>query len=237
VFEHPDFILVDKPANVSVHRDQSEQGFLMALSQARQEPLWLVHRLDKMTSGLLLIGRNQQAASELSALFADRKVDKLYLTVSAAKPRRKQGMITGDMQSARRGSWKLVRSQKNPARTEFISRSLGEGMRLFLCHPLTGKTHQIRVALKSEGSPILGDSRYASQQDRIADRGYLHAWQLGFEFRSQKFSFRADPVLGVWFEKARSQGDLEALLSENLPPHWQLTYLPVASDSVAQEIL
>lgn len=237
VYEHPDFILVDKPANVSVHKDQQEQGYLMALSDARDEPLWLVHRLDKMTSGLLLLARNQQAASELSALFADKRVDKFYLAISGAKPRRKQGMVSGDMQSARRGSWKLLRSQQNPAQTEFVSRSIGDGKRLFLCHPLSGKTHQIRVALKSEGAPILGDHRYASQSSEITDRGYLHAWQLGFEYRGQPFGFRTDPSLGYWFERAQARGDFDALLSENLPHHWQLSFLPASPKSHPQELL
>jgi len=227
VFEHPEFIVVDKPAGVSVHKDLDQSGYLMAWSAARNEPLWLVHRLDKMTSGLLLLGRTQSAAAQLSQLFALREVEKLYLAISASKPRRKQGMIRGDMQSARRGSWKLLRTEQNPAATEYVSRGVGQGRRLFLCHPLTGKTHQIRVALKSEGAPILGDSRYATGSAANADRGYLHAWQLGFEFFGECFRFRADPSSGEWFDRALQQGELEALLGENLPAHWQLRYLPV----------
>jgi len=226
VFEHPDFILVNKPAGVSVHKDNAPEGFIGALTHARSEPLWLVHRLDKLTSGLLLLARNQVAAAELSQAFAQRQVDKLYLAVSAHKPKRKQGMISGDMEQARRGNWKLSRTQSNPARTEFVSRNLAPGYTLLVCHPLTGKTHQIRVALKSEAAPILGDNRYAGQGDTDTDRGYLHAWQLGFNYQGETFCFRADPTEGDWFIYAVEQGALDASKGGlQFPEHWKLPWL------------
>jgi len=61
------------------------------------------------------------------------------------------------MLKARRGAWKLARSKESPALTEFVSTSLGQGLRLFLLRPYTGKTHQLRVAMKSLGAPIIGD--------------------------------------------------------------------------------
>lgn len=224
VYEHADFILVNKPADVSVHKDDTEQGFIGAWTESRAERLWLVHRLDKMTSGLLLLARSQTAAAELSRQFADRKVDKLYLAISRHKPKRKQGMISGDMEPARRGSWKLARGRSNPARTEFICKNFAPGYNLILCHPLTGRTHQIRVALKSEGSPILGDSRYESDA-AVIDRGYLHAWQLGFRYQGAEYCLRADPDSGEFFDQAIKSGVLSQLDLENLPSHWSLPRL------------
>lgn len=222
VYEHPDFILMNKPAGLSVHKDDLEQGYVMALSQQRSEALWLVHRLDKMTSGLLLLARNERAAAELSARFANRLIDKLYIAISNTKTKRKQGMISGDMQPARRGSWKLLRSQSDPAKTEFISIGLSAGYRLILCHPLSGKTHQIRVALKSEGAPILGDSRYGGDK---ADRGYLHAWQLGFEYQGKPYNFRSDPTEGELFIKAGENDQFNSVSLESAPRHWKLPTL------------
>jgi len=224
VYEHPDFILVNKPAGVSVHKDDTEQGYVGALSEKRAEPLWLVHRLDKMTSGLLLLARNQAAAAELSGCFAARQVDKLYLAISRHKPKRKQGMISGDMEPARRGGWKLTHGHLNPARTEFISKNFAPGYNLILCHPLTGKTHQIRVALKSEGAPILGDRRYESDAP-VADRGYLHAWQLGFRYQDVEYRLRADPDAGELFMQAAASGVLKQVDLKNLPKHWSLPLL------------
>lgn len=224
VYEHADFILVNKPAGVSVHKDDSQQGYVGAWSDLRAEPLWLVHRLDKMTSGLLLLARNQTAAAELSRQFADRQVDKLYLALSRHKPKRKQGMISGDMEPARRGSWKLTRGRSNAARTEFICKNFAPGFNLILCHPLTGKTHQIRVALKSEGSPILGDSRYESDAS-VSDRGYLHAWQLGFRYHDAEYRLRVDPDSGEFFDQMIASGILSQFDLEKLPSHWSLPIL------------
>lgn len=225
MYEHADFILVNKPAGVSVHKDESKQGYVGALSESRAEPLWLVHRLDKLTSGLLLLARNHTAAAELSDGFAQRQVDKLYLAVSRHKPKRKQGMISGDMEAARRGNWKLSRSRTNPAKTEFVSRNLAPGYTLIVCHPLTGKTHQIRVALKSEGAPILGDQRYEPTSSLTADRGYLHAWQLGFNYQGESFKFCAEPESGVLFEQLFQSDFASWLELDNLPQHWQIPLL------------
>ena len=224
VYEHADFILVNKPAGVSVHKDDAQLGFVGAWAELRAERLWLVHRLDKMTSGLLLLARDQSAAADLSAQFADRLVDKLYLAISRHKPKRKQGMVAGDMEPARRGSWKLTRGRSNPARTEFICKNFAPGYNLILCHPLTGKTHQIRVALRSEGSPILGDSRYEPDAP-VSDRGYLHAWQIGFHYQNAEYRFRADPESGEYFSQAIESGILSQFDLENLPTHWSLPVL------------
>ncbi|UJF19929.1 TIGR01621 family pseudouridine synthase [Vibrio sp. SS-MA-C1-2] len=187
VFQTTDFYLINKQAGVSVHRDELECGLLDRMrQQLGDKQLYLIHRLDKMTSGLLLIGRNKQAASILSQLFANRQVEKYYLAISGKKPKKKQGVVIGDMAQGRRSGWKLISSKENPAITQFYSLSVKAGERLFLCRPHTGKTHQIRVALKSVGSPILGDETYAGAK---ADRGYLHAYSLSFNYLDKAYCF------------------------------------------------
>jgi tRNA pseudouridine32 synthase / 23S rRNA pseudouridine746 synthase len=152
-----------------------------------------VHRLDKMTSGLLLLARTPQANRALSMSFAERQVSKQYLALSDCKPKKKQGWIKGDMQKGRGGSWLLTRSLENPAISWFDSTPVREGLRLFRIKPQTGKTHQIRVAMKSIGAPILGDARYGGSP---AERGYLHAWRLDFVLWDTPFSFECPPEPG-----------------------------------------
>ncbi|OTW27794.1 RNA pseudouridine synthase, partial [Vibrio parahaemolyticus] len=155
---HPDFLIINKHPNVSVHKDDGDTMLLQEVAkQSGDEQLYLIHRLDKMTSGILLLGRNAKAASALSQAFADRQVEKFYLAIGSKKPKKKQGLVAGDMERSRRSSWKLVNSKNNPAVTQFFSLAAEPGERLFLCKPHTGKTHQIRVALKSVGSGIVGD--------------------------------------------------------------------------------
>ena len=144
--------------------------------------LFSVHRLDTLTSGLLLFAKSSQAAAEFTQMFTEHKVQKYYVALAKGKPKKKQGGIVGDMAKSRRSMHKLLRTKDNPAKTQFFSQSVAEGVRLYLLKPLTGKTHQLRVALASVGVPILGDKLYGGEE---ADRGYLHAYSLHFTFRDK----------------------------------------------------
>lgn len=192
LFTHPDFLVINKHPDVSVHKDDGDTMLLQEVAKTSGDSqLYLVHRLDKMTSGILLLARNAKAASELSQAFATRNVEKYYLALGSKKPKKKQGLICGDMERSRRSSWKLLNTQNNPAVTQFFSAAAEPGERLFLCKPHTGKTHQIRVALKSVGSAIVGDPIYNNASE--ADRGYLHAFALKFSYAGEAFQFVCDP--------------------------------------------
>lgn len=217
VFQNEDFVVIDKHPGISVHKDDNEQALVAEVAKATgDQQLYLIHRLDKMTSGLLLLGRHQRAASILSALFARRQVQKFYLALSAKKPNKKQGSIIGDMSKSRRSMWKLEKTRNNPASTQFFSISAGKGQRLFICKPFTGKTHQIRVALKSIGSGILGDAIYGGEE---ADRGYLHAFSLQFCYQETPFTFILPPERGEEWPKLPKDWGFPWLLNWPLLPH------------------
>lgn len=185
VFRHPDFYVLDKPAGAPMHANDNELSVVHQLSKQLGEPLWPVHRLDTPTSGALLVARHHDAAAALSGLFAHREMQKYYLAISAGKPKKKQGLISGDMQKVRRGNWRLLHSQENPAQTRFISHSLKPGYRFYVLKPITGRTHQLRVALKSLGVPICGDERYGGE---VAEHLHLHAWKLQFHYAGETFN-------------------------------------------------
>ena len=191
LLRHPDFVAINKPAGLCVHQDGAAESFTDRLAQqlgvAR---VWLLHRLDKPTGGVLLLALNPEAASVLAQQFAAHSMHKTYLALSSQKPAKKQGWVKGDMAKARRGAWKLLRTQQNPALTRFHSRSIAPGLRLFVLQPLSGKTHQLRVAMKSLGSPILGDTLYGGQ---AAERLFLHAWRLQFDYAGTSFCITAAP--------------------------------------------
>ncbi|MGF1696176.1 TIGR01621 family pseudouridine synthase [Vibrio lamellibrachiae] len=205
-----DFLVINKHPNVSVHKDDGDTMLLQEVAKVSgDQQLYLVHRLDKMTSGILLLARNREAASALSQAFANRNVEKHYLAIGCKKPKKKQGLVKGDMERSRRSSWKLVKTLDNPAITQFISLPAMPGERLFLCKPYTGKTHQIRVALKSVGSSIVGDPIYSPSS--VSDRGYLHAFALSFNYNGIVHQFICDPrqstLLGTkWQEQQVSDG-------------------------------
>lgn len=198
ILQNTDFVVVNKPAGIAVQNEFERAGILPQLCQQLDLPkLWLVHRLDKVTSGCLLLAKNARAAAELSQSFADRQVDKLYLALATKKPKKKQGKIQGDMRKVRDGKWALSQQQSNPTITQFFSYSISPGLRAFVLKPSTGKTHQLRVALKSLGSPILGDKAYGGAP---AERTYLHAYQLNFDYLGKTYCCQALPTQGQCFQ-------------------------------------
>lgn len=209
------WVALHKPAGVSFH-SESGPGMVVQAEQQLGLTLYPVHRLDKVTSGLLLLATSSVAAAELSALFASHQIEKYYLALSANKPKSKQGWVKGDMVPARRGAWKLLHSQQQPAVSYFISQGFTElPFRAFLIKPWTGKTHQIRVALKSVGAAILGDELYGGSK---ADRVYLHAYALCFLWRGETIQLCCWPEIGAEF--ARLQQHDSALWSAP----WQLDW-------------
>lgn len=196
VYYNADFVLAYKPAEASFHGDQTERGFAAQLQAELGESLYPVHRLDRMTSGLILFARHVDAARALGAQFQQGEIAKYYLAISDQQPGKKQGWIKGLMEKGRNGAWKLSRNQGVLAVTQFFSSGLGQGLRVFVVRPRTGRTHQIRVALKSVGSPIVGDARYGGSD---ADRGYLHAWALRLQWQGQTLSFIEPPREGRLF--------------------------------------
>jgi len=196
-------------------------GLIHQLRSDLQQPsLHPVHRLDKVTSGLLLFAKTTAANRALSLLFQQRQIEKYYVAISARKPKKKQGLIKGDMVPARRGAWKLTTQQQNPALTQFFSQPIsGCAQRLFLLRPSTGKTHQLRVALKSLGAAIAGDPLYGdgSKEDgtngndasgndakclgdrHIYERTYLHAYALCFHYQGQDYRYLCPPTQGEHF--------------------------------------
>ncbi|MFT6925069.1 MAG: tRNA pseudouridine32 synthase/23S rRNA pseudouridine746 synthase [Psychromonas sp.] len=220
VHENNEFIVINKQAGINFHSEDGEFGVVVAAEKAFECKLYSVHRLDKMTSGLLLLAKSSQLAAQLSALFFDHQVQKYYLAISDKKPKKKQGLIKGGMEKSRRSMWKLTKQPNNLAITQFFSYPLEDGKRLFVIKPRTGKTHQIRVALKSIGSAICGDPLYAEKSEQTAafDRAYLHAYQIDFKLNDQDYHFKVNPESGCLFTNEVFIEQIEAIgATEKLP--------------------
>jgi len=213
--ETENFLVVEKPAGIGFHTEMGENGFFVNLEKERNEKLFPVHRLDKVTSGLIIVARSQKAARDLGALFESNQIEKYYLALSDRKPKKKQGAVVGDMSRSRRSMWKLERTKKNPARTQFFSFGSQSGVRLFIVKLLTGKTHQIRVALKSNGSPVIGDPLYHTPEHAVSpiDRTYLHSYALRFELYDKEHSYLLVPSEGEHWVSLEKWYNCENLLS------------------------
>lgn len=200
VFEHADFFVVNKPCGIDFHDEgKFGHGFFNQCQSVLGETLFPVHRLDKVTSGLVILARKLEAAKYFQLAFEQKKIHKFYVALGSSKPKKKQGSIIGDMVKARRSQWKLLPSKDNPAITRFKSVALNNtesASRLFLLKPQTGKTHQLRVAMKSLGTSIVGDDLYGGI---TADRTYLHAGRLCFEYQEQYIDVVCIPTEGSAF--------------------------------------
>ena len=212
----PGFYLVDKAPGIGMHSEAGTAGLIAQLQEALGErALYPVHRLDTVTSGLLLIARHRDSAAELGRQFAEHRVEKFYLALARGKPAKKQGRVSGAMAKARGGSYKLCRQGDKVAVTDFVSTTLSPGLRLYLLRPLTGKTHQLRVMMKSLSVPILGDRRYGPATEP-SDRCYLHAWALRFQLGGREYAYHCPPGIGEYFQ----DGALDAALLDWAAP-WQ----------------
>lgn len=190
VLETERLLVVDKPPGMPFHADAGGDGVLQAARAAQQSGalaytgrLHGVHRLDRGTSGLLLLAKDSETAGLLGHCLRAGTVAKFYVALSARRPSKKMGEVRGDMARSRRGAWKLLRSCERPAVTHFVSAGCagadGEPLRAFVLRPRTGRTHQLRVALKALGAPVLGDALHAHSAEAAREqRMYLHACAL-----------------------------------------------------------
>jgi 23S rRNA pseudouridine1911/1915/1917 synthase len=189
VYEDADLIVIDKPAGMPVHPGPGhERSTLVNALLARCPDLagiegslrpGIVHRLDKDTSGLLVVAKNDRAQTNLAAQMAARTTRKEYLALVQGRPP-PSGTIDAPIgrHPGRRTQMAVV-AEGRPARTHFRSLGAVGPDTLVLARLETGRTHQIRVHFAAISHPIVGDPVYGKRSDLI-DRQFLHAWRLGF---------------------------------------------------------
>lgn len=185
LFEDADIKLVNKPAGV--HVNETETRAAPSLIASLGSGLQLVHRLDRDTSGLLLLAKNPQAARALSERFASRRVHKIYYA-AVTRPVEAQRVAAPIGKDHRRPRARAIRPGGKPAQTELEPLSQRSGLGLVRAEPRTGRTHQIRLHLAHVGAPIFGDLLYggvaATRVDGEilrAERVMLHAAALRIE--------------------------------------------------------
>ncbi|MCB1180537.1 MAG: RluA family pseudouridine synthase [Chlamydiia bacterium] len=178
LYEDDYIVAYNKPPFIS-----SENGLNHLLSR-ELGPLYLIHRLDRDTTGVILYARSKKSQRAFETLFRNRSIKKEYLCIAEGIPKQKTGVIRTQVAPIKRINgkifWGVVMPPKGVlAITHFEVIKNHTNVSLLKCIPKTGRTHQIRVHLKSINHPILGDCDYGSRQDRVP-RLQLHAWTLEF---------------------------------------------------------
>jgi len=169
LYRNAGVIAVNKPAGLAVQggsnmRDHLDRR-LPALQFDAPEPPRLVHRLDKDTSGVLLLGRNARAATELTRAFAGKHTQKQYWALVVGVPEPRDGEIEGALAKSGSDYAKMtVEDSGKPAITRYrVLETLGDRLALVELEPVTGRTHQLRVHMATLGYPILGDGKYGGK--------------------------------------------------------------------------
>ena len=195
VYEDEHLLVVDKPAGLVVHparghREGTLSQLLASVAAGGPEPerAGIVHRLDRDTSGLLVVARSEQAHGRLQRALAQRKIEREYFALVHGRPPARTGTIEAPIGRDPRERTRMAVDGAHPreARTHFaIERSLG-AYTLLRLRLDTGRTHQIRVHLQAIGHPVVGDPLYGrhggigTPEELGLERQFLHAAKLSF---------------------------------------------------------
>ncbi len=205
VFQHDDFIIINKPAGIAshgAHKESKEPNIAdwieynnyfndqrLCDTLIRQG---IVHRLDKDTSGIMIIARSYRSQNIISKLFHDRLVAKEYSAIVCGIPSPEKGSINYRIMRDPICPIKMThsRAQGRSAFTHYETIEKFTDYSLIKCTPTTGRTHQIRVHLTAIGHTLIGDSYYGKSSELIA-RHALHASRIAFKYGENDYDFSA----------------------------------------------
>ena len=223
VFENQDLLLVNKPAGMVVHPSPGHHsGTLVHAALAHAPDLLgigdqlrpgVVHRLDKGTSGLIVLAKHETALRELQRQFKSREVEKVYLALVAGRPPTPAGMVEaaiGRDRAHRQRMAVVPEGRGRPAATQYATREQFAEFTLLEARPITGRTHQVRLHLAHLGCPIVGDPVYGRRRSPLAlQRPFLHAWRLSLrlpgEDRVRQFEAELPPDLEETLQTLRQE--------------------------------
>ncbi len=203
-YEDADLAVVVKPRGMVVHPAAGHpDGTLVNALLARLDSLGgiggelrpgIVHRLDKETSGLMLVAKNDETQEALSRMLKDREIEKHYRALAEGRMKEPEGEIDAPIDRSKRDRKKMaVDPEGRPALTRWKVLAEGPACTLLDVHILTGRTHQIRVHLRSINHPVCGDGLYGFEKGVKVPCLMLHAYSLAFEHprTHEKMAFTA----------------------------------------------
>ena len=181
IFENNDFIVLNKWSQIATQGGSKINISIDHIIKNINSQYRLVHRLDKETSGLLLIAKNLNYAKKLSSLFKQKEITKYYIALCEGNPKNNNSQVKLEIKN------KKLKIENTLTNYKLLSKNKSISSILF--NPQTGKTHQIRIVSKNLGCPIVGDNKYNFYSKYKKENLMLHAFALRFTINTEKFEF------------------------------------------------
>ena len=188
-----DFIVINKKSGISTQGGTKSKNNLIDIfsnsNLFKDTKPYSVHRLDKETSGVMIIAKNYNSAKLLTSLFRLRKIHKTYLAICHGIFKNKKGEIRGNLIK-----YEKEKKIKELAITNYNVISSNNLFSFVELKPITGRKHQLRKQLSFMGNPIIGDSKYTivNKKNRNEKKLMLHAYKIKFMINNKKFNFKAE---------------------------------------------
>ena len=181
IFENNNFIVLNKWSQIATQGGSKIRISIDQIIQNINSQYRLVHRLDKETSGILLIAKNLDYAKKISSLFKQKEITKFYIALCEGNPKHNFSQVKLDIKSKKLKIENTVTNYKVINKNNTISS--------ILFNPQTGKTHQLRIVSKNLGCPIVGDNKYNIYSKYKKESLMLHAFAIKFTIDNKKFEF------------------------------------------------
>ena len=208
IYKDEHILIINKPAGLSVLPEgwEPDAPYIVKLLEEEHGKIWVVHRLDKYTSGVLLFALNAEAHRALNIQFEKHEVEKVYRAITVGAPPWKERITKFPLRVNVGHKHRTMVDNKKGVRAETKFRVLNwnnaisddlsllddiKGMALVEVRPMTGRTHQIRVHASALGHPLLGDILYGAAETDLTPRPALHAQSLTIELNGQRETFSA----------------------------------------------
>ena len=181
IFENNDFIVLNKWSQIATQGGSKIKTSIDHIIKNINEQYRLVHRLDKETSGLLLIAKNLNCAKKLSFLLKQKQITKFYIALCEGAPKNNDSHVKLEIKT------KKLKIEDTLTNYKVLNKSKSISSIIF--NPQTGKTHQLRIVSKNLGCPIVGDNKYNVYSKYTKENLMLHAFALRFKINTKKFEF------------------------------------------------
>ena len=208
IFENKDFIVINKWSDIATQGGSKKNISIDDIIKKISRNYNLVHRLDKETSGLLLIAKNLKITKIFGKLFKEQKIKKIYVAICQGVPKNLNSEVKLRIASKKN----LSKSSQSVTKYKVLKNK--NKLSIILFRPLTGKTHQLRIVSKHLNCPIIGDMKYSKQKKYNSEKLKLNAFFLQFIINSEKFEFKSE--LPNHFKEFLKKNKIELLLNKNL---------------------